>query len=103
MRELWFTAFVLLLLGIVAGMAGLKQPTGAFAGNLPPEWNLPTNEFTGEAHLDLTQAFFDPDGDKLTFTAETLQGNTIHITQSGKYKITASDGKTITEQEIVIY
>lgn len=105
MKEIWYTAFVLLLLGIIAGMAGLKQ-TGAVTANLPPEWNLPTNEFMSNEkfELDLTQAFFDPDGDKLSFTAEgaTIKGDKLLVEQSGRYNIIASDGKLTIEEEISV-
>ena len=110
MKELWYTIFVLLLLGILAGVSNLR-PTAAVVLNLPPTWDLSTTDFstTGPFELDLSRAFFDPDGDALTFTVRppagataTIEGNKVRIENSGTFTLLASDGRLITAQDISV-
>src|SRR3989344_2373389 len=74
MKELWYISTILLFFGALAGFA--NTPTGAFASNLPPTWELPTDEFSsadGKITIPLEKAFFDPDGDTIAFSTETKE------------------------------
>lgn len=107
MKELWYTAFVLLLIGILAGFTSI-QPTGAFVLNLPPSWDLPTTDFSSEGtfELSLAKAFFDPDGNPLAFSVQSRDGsakiaeNKLVVENNGTYSLAASDGQLITTQDI---
>lgn len=107
MKELWYTAFVLLLIGILAGFTSI-QPTGAFVLNLPPAWDLPTTDFSSEGtfELPLAKAFFDPDGNQLAFSVQSTNGNAkiaenkLVVENNGTYSLVASDGQLITTQDI---
>ena len=103
---------MLLMLGILAGFVSMT-PTGAFAVNLPAQWDFPTEltTKTGTLELNLAQAFFDPDGDPLSFTANPSQGVSAqvsgnlliaHVEKEGEIVLAASDGKTLTFQTITI-
>ena len=109
MKELWYAAFVLLLIGILAGFTSL-QTTGGAVLNLPPTWDLPTNEFSSNGPFELTlpNAFFDPDGDLLAFTVQSAQGgariseNKLVVENSGTYSLAASDGELLTLQKLIV-
>ncbi|MBI4146403.1 hypothetical protein HY489_03640 [Candidatus Woesearchaeota archaeon] len=110
MKPLWYFIATLLTIGILAGISGMT-PTGSFAANIQPKWDYPTTQFSRTFTLDLNQAFSDPDGDTLTFTAAPDQGISIsksdnliavNTEQSGTILLTASDGQAITLQRITI-
>ncbi|HLC32607.1 MAG TPA: hypothetical protein VJJ82_02175 [Candidatus Nanoarchaeia archaeon] len=108
MKELWYAAFVLLLIGVLAGFTNL-QTTGGAVLNLPPTWDLPTTEFTSQGPFVLTlpRAFFDPDGDALAFTVQSNGGahiaeNKLVVEDSGTYSLAASDGQLLTTQDIEV-
>ena len=115
MKELWYLVTVLLMLGILAGFSSFSTPTGAFVANLPPQWDFPTSEFAADSsnfELNLAEAFFDPDGDPLSFSISPgdgvnagLYGDTlvVIVENSGEVTITASDGKNVVSQKIVVY
>ena len=111
MKELWYISTILLFFGALAGFA--NTPTGAFASNLPPTWELPTDEFSsadGKITIPLEKAFFDPDGDTIAFSTETkeatatIQKGGLYITveNKGTVEIFASDGKMITAKRITV-
>ncbi len=105
MKEVWYLSVILLMLGVLAGFSSVTTPTGAFAGNLPPQWDFPTSDFStngNRLNLDLNAAFFDPDGDPLSFSVSPspgvgagLSGDVLIIIteKDGQVSITASDGK----------
>ena len=109
MKELWYTAFVLLLIGILAGFSSVRT-TGGMVLNLPPVWDMPTTEFAshGPFELKLARAFFDPDGDSLAFSVQSLEGNAkvaddkLVVENNGTYSVAATDGKLLTTQEIQV-
>jgi len=115
MKEAWYLSIVLLMLGILAGFSSVMTPTGAFAGNLPPQWDFSTTEFSTDGsalNLDLTAAFFDPDGDPLSFSVSPSPGISAGIAgdnlvvmadNDGKVTITASDGKLQVAKTISIH
>ncbi|MEM3154618.1 MAG: hypothetical protein QW165_03590 [Candidatus Woesearchaeota archaeon] len=104
MKEFWYLSVILLMLGVLAGFSSVMTPTGAFAGNLPPQWDFPTAELSTDGSrltIDLNDAFFDPDGDPLSFSVSPsngvsagLQGDLLIIIaeQSGEVIVVASDG-----------
>lgn len=113
MKEVWYFSVMLLMLGILAGFSNLVTPTSAFAANIPPQWDFPDKEFTTEGNfeLDLNDAFFDPDGDALSFSVSPSQGISAGVyddslviiaEQDGSIEITASDGKVQVSQTIRI-
>ena len=112
MKELWYLIAVLLMLGVLAGFSNISTHTGAFAANLPPQWDYPTTEFvTDQLSLDLDTAFFDPDGDPLSFSVSPGDGVSAGIygsvlvvvfEQSGEVTVTASDGKNVVSQRITV-
>ncbi len=113
MKELWYFVSVMLMLAILASLANMSSPTSAFATNLPPQWDFPTSEFTadGQLSVDLDDAFFDPDGDMLSFSVSPgagvsagLQGDTLVVMaeRRGEVTITASDGQNLVSQKIVV-
>jgi len=113
MKELWYFVSVMLMLAVFAGLADMSSPSGAFATNLPPAWDFPTSEFStdNELRIDLSTAFFDPDGDVLSFSVSPgtgvsagLQGDTlvVFVEDSGDVTITASDGQNLVSQKISV-
>ncbi len=113
MKELWYFVSVMLMLVVLASFADMSSPSGSFATNLPPSWDFPTSEFTvdGELRIDLATAFFDPDGDVLSFSVSPgpgvsagLQGDTLvaFVENQGDVTITASDGQNLVSQKISI-
>ena len=113
MKELWYFVSVVLLLSILACFANMSSPTSAFAANLPPEWDFPTTEFStdGSLSLNLAEAFFDPDGDALSFSVSPgpgvsagLQGDIlmVFIEQDSYVTVTASDGQNLVSEKLVI-
>jgi hypothetical protein len=115
MKELWYVITVLLMLGVLAGFSSLTTPTSAFVANLPPQWDFPTTEFpTGgsQVNVDLKTAFFDPDGDPLSFSVSPGAGVTAgvyddvlvaSVEERGEIIVTASDGKNMVSQRITVY
>ena len=115
MKEVWYLSVVLLMLGVLAGFSSVTTPTGAFAGNLPPQWDFPTAEFSTDGsrlNLDLSDAFFDPDGDPLSFSVSPsagvgagLNGDVLVILaeKDGQVTITASDGKMQVSKTIAVH
>jgi len=114
MKELWYLSTMLLMLGVLAGFASMTTPTSAFVANIPPQWDFPTSEFSTDDRLilDLNRAFFDPDGDPLSYSVSPTQGVSagvdgdkllIYAEQDGQVVITASDGKVLVSQTITIY
>ncbi len=114
MKELWYFILMILMLSILAGFSSMTTPTSAFVANLPPQWGFPTTEFriNGEQlELDLSDAFFDPDGDPLSFSvspgtgvsAGVYGGKLVVLTDNGgSVTITASDGKSLVSQQISV-
>lgn len=114
MKEVWYLSVTLLMLGVLAGFSSVMTPTGAFASNLPPQWDFPTTEFSTDSRLtlDLDDAFFDLDADPLSFSVSPsggvsagLSGDTliVMVEQDGEVTITASDGKLQVSQTIVVH
>lgn len=115
MREVWYFATVMLMLGVLAGFASISTPTSAFAANLPPSWDYPTSEFAAEderVSVNLDDAFFDLDGDPLSFSVSPgngvsagLYGSTlvVYVENSGEVTVTASDGKNVVSQRLSFY
>lgn len=70
MRRFWFAIVVLLVLGFLTGIYERPSVTGEFMANMPPKWDFPADEFDveNEFSLDLDEAFFDPDGDPLSYS-----------------------------------
>lgn len=107
MRMFWFAVSIILILGV---MTGLYWPTGNFVANLPPDFDYPTSDFDGDSlQLDLNKAFFDPDGDVLSYSVETddsvaagIKGTTLIASGQGTIFVTASDGAHKVVQRIVI-
>ena len=113
MKELWYFVSVMLLLAVLASFANMSSPTSAFATNLPPQWDFPTTEFTtdGRLSLNLAGAFFDADGDVLSFSVSPgpgvsagLQGDVliVLVERRGEVTITASDGQNLVSQKITV-
>ena len=111
MKELWHLVLILLMLGVLAGFASMSTPTGAFAVNLPPQWDYPTTEFMVDDRLELNldKAFFDPDGDPLSFsvtpgagTTAGVYGDKIVVMGTGEVTISASDGQDLVSKKITI-
>jgi len=114
MKELWYLSTMLLMLGVLAGFASMTTPTSAFFANIPPQWDFPTNDFSTNDRLilDLDKAFFDPDGDPLSYSVSPTAGISagvdgdkllIYAEQDGQVTITASDGKVLVSQTIAIH
>ncbi len=115
MKELWYLMIVVLMLGILGSLASITTPTSAFVANLPPQWDFPTTEFRitdTYLYLDLNDAFFDPDGDPVSFAVSPGVGVTagvygdvlvVFVEQNGEVIITASDGKNLVSQTIVVF
>lgn len=113
MKHLWYAIVLLLMLSILAGFSSMT-PTGAFAANMAPTWDAPTTHYTTESgilEIDLSHAFFDPDGDPLQYTVSVAEPLSASINEhqlvivapsSGEAMLSASDGKTITLQKITI-
>lgn len=113
MKEVWYLSVILLMLGVLAGFSSVMTPTGAFAGNLPPQWDFPTSDFStnGKLEIDLNNAFFDPDADPLSFSVSPSEGVSAGMSgdklivmaeRGGDIVITASDGKMQVAQTIHI-
>jgi hypothetical protein len=113
MKELWYFVSVMLMLSVLASFASMSSPTTAFAANLPPQWDFPTTEFTTDGRLtvNLADAFFDPDGDVLSFSVSPssgvsagLQGDVLVVLaeRSGDVTVTASDGQNLVSQRLVV-
>lgn len=110
MKEYWYFIAMMLTLGILAGFSGLSTPTGALIANIEPEWDFPTQDFNGKDFtLDLSKAFFDADGDTMTYGAKatfgittSVNGTKLHVKaqQSGTITLIATDGKSVTQQII---
>ena len=115
MKEVWYLSVILLMLGVLAGFSSVTTPTGAFAGNLPPQWDFPTSDFSTDGsrlNLDLNDAFFDPDGDPLSFSVSPsagvgagLNGDVLVVIaeKDGQVSITASDGKMQISKTITVH
>ena len=111
MKEIWYMVLVLLMLSLLASLANLSSPTGAMIINLPPQWDYPTTEFTGrELELDLNTAFFDPDGDPISFSVSPgvgisagVVGDTLLVQGTGIVTVVASDGKNLVPMLITVY
>lgn len=101
------------MLAILASLTNLTTPTSAFAANLPPRWEMPTEYSTQDKiELNLDKAFFDPDGDPLSYSVTPSKGTSAGVygnkliampEQTSTITITASDGKNIVSQKITIY
>ncbi len=113
MKEFWFLIGILLMFGVLAGFSSMS-PTSAFAVNLPPSWDFPSTEFTIDEslELDLSDAFFDPDGDPLSFAVSPDTGLSagvygdillVFADQDGELTLMASDGKNVVSKKIVIH
>ncbi|PIN76250.1 hypothetical protein COV18_00425 [Candidatus Woesearchaeota archaeon CG10_big_fil_rev_8_21_14_0_10_37_12] len=113
MKNLWYLAVFLLVIGILAGFSGMQNPTGALIANIPPRWDYATNEFVvqDKLELDLNTAFFDSDSRELAYSVTPspgitagIQGSTLIVMpeQSGTIKVTASDGSLLMTKELVI-
>jgi hypothetical protein len=113
MKEMWYFVSVMLLLAVLASFADMSSPSGSFATNLPPAWDFSTSEFStdSELRIDLANAFFDPDGDVLSFSVSPgagvsagLQGDTlvVFVENAGDVTITASDGQNLVSQKISV-
>jgi len=115
MKEAWYFSVILLMLGIFAGFSSMVTPTSAFAVNIPPQWDFPTREFVVDSnglHLNLKEAFFDPDDDPLSFSVSPSAGISAGIDKEtlvvladkdGEITITASDGKMQVSKTIMIH
>lgn len=108
MKHLWQPLLLVLLFSIL-GMLTSLTPTGAFASNLPPKWELSQDEFSSPAVIDLAQAFSDTDNDVLAFSVASddtlvaqLNGDTLTLTGVGSAQITASDGKVLVSKVVVV-
>ncbi len=114
MKELWYFVLMILMLSILAGFSSMTTPTSAFVANLPPQWGFPTTEFKIDGtqfELELEDAFFDPDGDPLSFSISPGAGVSAGVygdklvvltDSSGSVTITVSDGKSLVSQQIRI-
>ena len=115
MKTVWYFMTMILMLSILASFASMSSPTSAFATNLPPKWDLPTSEFAvenGQFSLSLDKAFFDADGDPLSFSVSPSEGisagvygsELVILTESSGYvTISVSDGNNIVSQKIFVY
>lgn len=93
----------------ILGMLTSLTPTGAFASNLPPKWEMSQDEFSSPAVIDLSRAFDDSDNDVLAFSVASdsslnaeLDGDILTLTGSGSAQITASDGKVLVSKVVVV-
>lgn len=113
MREVYYLVVVVLMLGVLAGFSSLN-PTGAYASNLLPVWDYPSSELFADKELvvDLNKAFFDPDGDVLSFSVAPGKGISAGINSSmlvvlaesdGSIIISASDGKGVVSKKVMVY
>lgn len=111
MKEVWYFVLVVLMLGVFATFASMT-PTGAFIANLPPDWDYPTTEFSVDESLklDLNDAFFDPDGDSLSFSVSPADGvsagiydGVLVVVGAGQVTVTATDGHTVVSQTVNVY
>jgi len=113
MKEMWYFVAVMWMLAILASFSNMSSPTSAFAANLPPQWDFPTTEFTtdGRLSVNLADAFFDADGDPLSFSVSPgtgvsagLQGDilVVMVDQQGEVTVTASDGQNLVSQRITV-
>ena len=111
MKELWYLILVVLMLTFLASFSSLVTPTSAFIANLPPQWDYPTTEFAvnDRLELDLTQAFFDPDADPLSFSVSPgpgvsagVYGDNLIVLGQGELIITVSDGQHLVSQKIIL-
>ena len=107
-RLLWFGVFLVLLAGLFYS-ASLMSPTGSAVLNQPPIWDYPTTNFITHNTVfkfDLSNAFFDPDGDPLTFRANGagMFGSMLVVTthSSREIWVEASDGHTTTLKRLFI-
>lgn len=115
MKTLWYFTVMVLMLSILASFASLSSPTSAFATNLPPKWDLPSNEFQlndGQFVLNLEDSFFDVDGDPLSFSVSPGDGvsagvygsELVVISESGGFvTVSVSDGKNVVSQKVRVY
>ncbi|MBW3019279.1 hypothetical protein KY329_03790 [Candidatus Woesearchaeota archaeon] len=106
MKELWFAVVILLVLGVLTGLYSETSVTGNFVANMPPKWDYATDQFDfqGQFTLDLNEAFFDPDGDALSFSVKADEGVAAGIRGSSlvvevpagdsSVWVTASDGNS---------
>ncbi|VVB81721.1 Uncharacterised protein [uncultured archaeon] len=110
MKELWYFVLMVLMLGVLACFTSMT-PTGAFVANLPPKWDYPTDEFSYDESfsLDLNTAFFDPDGNPLSFSVSPSEGftaglydNVLVALGEGQVTITASDGNSVVSKTIKV-
>ncbi|RMD58028.1 hypothetical protein D6825_02185 [Candidatus Woesearchaeota archaeon] len=111
MKTIWYLSITLLMLSVLAGFVSIT-PTNAVVVNLPPRWALPDQfEINGTLALNASQAFFDPDGDLVSLAATSSEGVRVALLsgqiiieaeKDGTVKLTASDGKTLTQKELAI-
>lgn len=111
MKELWYLILVVLALGVLATFASMT-PTGAFSINLPPQWDHPSSEFAVDSsfNLNLAEAFFDPDGDPLSFSVSPgegvsagVYGDVLVVMGEGQLTVTASDGHSVVSKVLIFY
>ncbi len=93
----------------ILGMLTSLTPTGAFASNLPPKWELAQDEFSSPVVIQLDVAFADVDNDVLAFSVASdkgviarLNGDMLTLTGVGSAQITASDGKVLVSKVVVV-
>jgi len=115
-KTTWFIVYIALCIAIVAVIGRISNPTGLAVANRAPIWDYPTSEFAVGANeriwLDLSDAFFDPDGEVLGFEATPDAGINLILSEDGQLTIIASnsgqvwieafDGKIKTTQAIEI-
>ena len=115
-KTFWFFTLIALCLALAIVIGKISNPIGLTVANKPPEWDFPTTEFSTKQHeriwLDLSDAFFDPDGDVLEFNAVPDKGIKLILKEEGKLTIVpfnsgnvwieAWDGKAKTVKRITI-
>jgi len=104
---------MVLMLCVLGGLTNMSTPTSAFVANLPPKWELSSDfSFEKELSIDLNNAFFDPDGDVLSFSVVPEEGVTAGIyddvlivfsEKDAFVTVSASDGKNVVSQRIFVY
>ncbi len=111
MKETWYFVTILLVLGVFASFASMT-PTGAFIVNLPPSWDYPASEFSVDdsLNLKLDDAFFDPDGDSLSYSVSASPGvnagiydGVLVVFGEGQVTVTATDGHTVVSKVLKVY
>jgi len=115
MKEIWYFVSIVLMLGVLASFSTMTTPTGSFVANLPPQWDYPASEFAlegGRLTVNLDDAFFDPDGDPLSFSVSPSVGLSAGVygdvlivlaDGDGSVVVTASDGQSVVSKTLKIY